>query len=109
MNENPINKASVVPIEVLKGVFRKTLIYNESLMLCSFKLNKDAEIPLHNHESQQIGYVIKGKIKFITENNDFLAIGGDSYVFESYEKHGAKLIEDTEIIEVFYPTRDDYK
>jgi quercetin dioxygenase-like cupin family protein len=109
MNENPTNKDSVTPIEALKGVFRKTLVYNDKVMLCFFRLNKDAEIPLHNHEAHQIGYVIKGKIKFLTENDEFIAIGGDSYVFDSYKKHGAKLIEDTEIIEAFCPTRDDYR
>ena len=86
MNENPTNKDSVTPIEALEGVFRKTLVYNDKVMLCFFTLKKNAEIPLHNHEAHQIGYVIKGKIKFITENDEFIAIGGDSYVFGSYEK-----------------------
>ena len=109
MIKGPINKKGVSPIKALEGIYRKTLTYNKDVMLCIFKLEKDAEIPLHNHEAHQIGYVNKGKIKFITETDAFIVEEGDSYVFDSWEKHGAKILETSEIIEVFSPTRDDYK
>jgi len=108
MPENPINKEDVKTLEMVKGIFRKTLAYNDNVMICHFTLEKDAEIPLHNHEAHQIGYVTKGKIKFFTETGEFIAKEGDSYVFDSFEKHGAKLLELTEIVEVFSPTRKDY-
>ena len=109
MKKNPIHKEMVDSVKALEGIYRKTLAYNDKVMLCSFILEKDAEIPLHNHEAHQIGYVIKGKIQFITESENFIAQDGDSYVFDSYEKHGAKILENAEVIEMFYPTREDYK
>jgi len=108
MKINPINKNNAQSIKALEGIYRKTLVYNETVMLCHFKLEKDAEIPLHNHEAHQIGYVLKGKIKFFTETGEFIAEEGDSYIFNSFEKHGAKLLELTEVIEMFSPTREDY-
>ena len=104
-----VNKNSIQPIKALDGIFRRTLIYNNFLMLCQFILEKDAEIPIHSHKEHQIGYIIKGKIKFLTENGDFIAKEGDSYVFDSNEKHGASILEDTEVIDVFNPAREDYK
>lgn len=109
MSERAINKDKIKPTKIIEGVYRKTLAYNDSVMLCHFLLEKDAKIPLHNHKEHQIGYVINGKIKFLTENGDFIATTGDSYVFDSNEKHGAILLEKSEIIEVFHPLRDDYK
>jgi quercetin dioxygenase-like cupin family protein len=110
MIKGPINEDSIEPIEPLEGVFRKTLTYNNNVMLCLFKLEKNAVIPLHNHEAHQIGYVTSGKVKFITETRgNFIAQQGDSYIFDSWEKHGAEIIETAEIVEVFSPTRDDYK
>ncbi len=53
--------------------------------------------------------MLKGKLKFITENGEFIAKEGDSYVFDSNEKHGAILLEDTDVIDVFSPAREDYK
>ncbi|MFX1339631.1 MAG: cupin domain-containing protein [Promethearchaeota archaeon] len=107
--EDPINKNNVAPVNPIKGVFRRTLIYNDSLMLCHFKLEKNAEIPIHSHNEHQIGYIIKGKLKFLTENGEFIAKEGDSYVFESNEKHGAIVIKDSELIDIFNPSREDYK
>ena len=109
MIKGPINKQDVNNVEMLEGIYRKTLAYNNQLMSCFFILEKDAEIPLHEHEAHQIGYVIKGKIKFLTEKGDFIAEEGDSYVFDSNEKHGAKMIEYSEVIEIFSPTREEYK
>lgn len=109
MIKGPINKQDVNKVEMLEGVYRKTLAYNNQLMSCFFILEKDAEIPLHEHEAHQIGYVIKGKIKFLTEKGDFIAEEGDSYVFDSNEKHGAKMIEYSEVIEIFSPIREEYK
>lgn len=108
MNKSPINKFNVQSINPIKGVFRKTLIYNESLMLCHFTFEKNAKIPIHSHREHQIGYLIKGQIKFLTDDNEFIAKEGDSYIFNSNEKHGALILEDTEIIEVFSPSRQDY-
>ncbi|MFX1378514.1 MAG: cupin domain-containing protein [Promethearchaeota archaeon] len=109
MSNRTTNKDNIKPIKALEGVFRKTLTYNNSVMLCHFLLEKDAKIPKHRHQEYQIGYVIYGKIKFLTDNGDFIAKTGDSYVFDSNEKHGAFIIEKAEIIEVFHPSREDYK
>lgn len=109
MKRYTVNKYEVQPTKALEGVYRRTLIYNDNMMLCLFILKKGAEIPLHNHKETQIGYIISGKLKFFTEDNEFIAKEGDSYVFNPNEKHGASILEDTEVIDVFNPSRDDYK
>jgi quercetin dioxygenase-like cupin family protein len=109
MPSNTINKKDVKPVRVLDGIYRKTLAYNDETMLCFFRLEEGATIPLHQHDATQIGYVMEGKIKFLMENKEFVAEAGDSYVFDSKEKHGAEVLEDTNVIEVFSPCREEYK
>lgn len=109
MGPNIMSKTNIPPIEFLEGIFRRTMVYNDDLMLCHFILEKDAEVPLHSHKEHQVGYIIKGKLKFFTENREFLAKEGDSYIFASNEKHGAIVVEDSEVIDVFNPAREDYK
>lgn len=109
MKINPVNISKVNPIEALPGIHRRTLVYNENMMLCHFILDKDSKVHLHSHKEHQIGYVIKGKLQFFTENDEFFAVKGDSYVFKSNEKHGANILEDSEVIDVFSPSREDYK
>ena len=109
MIRNITSRNNVKAIKVFEGVYRKTLLYDKQLMLCHFTLEKNANIPLHTHKEHQIGYVIKGKLQFITEEGEFIAKEGDSYIFDSNEKHGAVVLEDSEAIDVFNPAREDYK
>lgn len=108
LSRNPINIKEVEEKQVTMGIFRSTLAYSKNAMLCHFKLYKDSKISLHKHPNIQIGYVIRGKLQFFTEKSEFIATVGDSYIFEANEKHGALVLDDTLLIEVFVPFREEY-
>ena len=97
-------------VEMLPGVTRRTLSYNDDAMLCHIEFKKGAEVPLHNHEPVQIGTVLSGRLRFIGEKpeDEFIAEAGDGYVMASNEKHGAVALEDSAVIEVFSPSRPEY-
>lgn len=93
-----------------KGIDRVTLSYDEDSMLCYFYLEKDSVLQMHTHIQSQNGFVVKGHIHFIKGDGEVLDLrAGDSYYFASMDPHGSKVIEDTELIECFAPSRDDYK
>ena len=96
-------------VEMLPGIHRTTMSYNEMIMLCYFFMKKGAKIPLHSHDAAQTGYVISGKVKFIKgDANSFIADSGSGYVFNANEPHGAEVLEDSEIVECFSPMRPEY-
>ena len=102
-------KSDETSIEMFPGFFRTTLTYNAELMLCHFSLNKGAEIPLHNHDAVQNGYLIKGRVELLSDDGSRKTIeAGTSYVFDSNEIHGAVALEDSEYVETFYPVRPEY-
>ncbi|MCP4762316.1 MAG: cupin domain-containing protein [archaeon] len=109
VTKNPIQQNDIAEVEALKGIFRKTLAFNPDAMLCHFRMNKGAKVPLHNHIFVQIGYILSGKVRFFTENSEFVVKEGDSYVFGANEKHGADLLENSSLLEVFTPCRPEYK
>jgi len=96
-------------VEILPGIFRTTLSYNDTSMLCYFHLKGGAAIPLHKHEAVQNGFVIRGKVKFFKhEGKSAILEEGDGYIFGSNEAHGAEVLENTELIECFTPMRPEY-
>jgi quercetin dioxygenase-like cupin family protein len=104
-----VNEAKVV--EMKPGLLtRRTLVYNDQVMLCHFTLEEGLELELHKHPAVQIGYVVKGKARFIKDDGtSFIATAGTSYVFDANEVHGIdNVYEPTEIIECFSPTRPEY-
>jgi quercetin dioxygenase-like cupin family protein len=107
--KKPINIENIVPEEKAPGINMRTLAYNEDATMCHFTMNQGSSIPLHDHIHTQIGFVLKGKIKFLTERGEFIVHKGDSYVFNRMEKHGAEVLDDSELLELFSPCREEYK
>ena len=105
------NVSDAEAVENPAGVVRKTLSYNDEAMLCHFRLEQGAKIPLHSHRATQIGYVVRGKARFLAERaeDEFEGEAGQSYVFSKFVKHGTIALEETEYVEVFVPVRDEYK
>ncbi|MBD3188842.1 cupin domain-containing protein [Candidatus Bathyarchaeota archaeon] len=97
-------------VEMLPGIFRKTLVYDEDGMLCHFFLKEGSTIPLHDHEATQLGFVLSGRIEFMSESEEDTTIvdEGASYIIPGGVKHGARMIEDSRIIECFVPSRPEY-
>ena len=50
MNKKYLSKNDIEPVEMLNGIFRKTLVYNNNIMLCHFLLQKGAKVPIHSHK-----------------------------------------------------------
>lgn len=93
-----------------KGIKRVTLTYDKDNMMCYFYIEKGAELATHTHPESQIGIVIKGRVDFVKGNGEVLElVAGDSYYFAPMDPHGLKAHEETELIECFAPSRNDYK
>ena len=103
---------SLASAQVQEGpanIYRTTLAYNEDVMMCRFIMKPGGKIPLHEHPAVQVGYVIRGKVRFRKEDGEeFIAESGSSYLFDSREKHGAQVLEEAEVIECFSPMRPEY-
>ena len=92
------------------GIDRVTLTYDDDTMMCYFYLRKGSSLPLHSHPQSQNGLVMKGRIDFRKGDGELLALkAGDAYYFGPMDPHGSVIHEDTELLEVFTPARDDYK
>ena len=93
-----------------KGIDRETLTYDKDNMMCYSYLEKCSKLEMHTHVQSQSGIVIKGHIHFIKGDGQILDLhAGDAYYFASNDPHGSNILEDTELIECFAPSRDDYK
>jgi len=96
-------------VENPAGIVRATLAYNDQIMVCHFTMKQNAMVPLHSHDAAQNGYVIRGRLRMTREGGEgFVAEAGTGYCFAPREKHGAEVLEDSEVIECFAPMRPDY-
>ncbi len=94
--------------EVLKGVWLKTLVHGERTLLGEFRLDQGALVPLHQHPQEQTGYLVAGSLRFFIGEETAIANAGDSWSLPAGISHGAEALEDSIVIEVFSPVREDY-
>lgn len=96
-------------IEMLTGVHRRTMATTDEAMLCQFFLEKDSVVPIHNHMNDQVGYLVSGKIEMTIGKQVCILKPGDSYAIPGGIHHSAKALEDSWVIDVFSPPREDYR
>jgi len=94
--------------ELQDGVRLKALVYGEKTLLAEFRLEKGKALPRHSHPHEQTGYLVEGRIRLTIGEASFDAEPGDSWNIPSQVEHDVEVLEDTVVIEVFSPAREDY-
>ncbi len=92
----------------LEGIERKTLVYGEKTLMSEFRLKKGSIVPLHSHPHEQAGCLVSGKVKFIAGSEETICNPGDSWCIAGDKEHGAEALQDSVLVEVFSPVREDY-
>jgi unsaturated pyranuronate lyase len=91
------------------GLARQVLAYTEQLMLVRHLMEKGWVGARHSHPHEQLVYIIRGHIQFTGGGKTFDAREGDSFVVPGGIEHQASALEESEVLDVFTPVREDYK
>ena len=76
--------------------------------MARFKLKNGSAIPAHDHPHEQVGLLISGRIVLTIDGTEHDVAPGDSWCIEGGVSHAARAMEDSEVVEVFSPVREDY-
>jgi len=101
-------RAIINYVKALDGVTYKTLSYGSKTLLSEFMLEKGSKVPIHNHPYEQTGYMISGRMTFTINGESYNTEPGDSWCIPENVEHGVEVHEDSVVIEVFSPVREDY-
>ena len=91
------------------GVKRKVLSYSQNLMACELTFEKGAVGAPHSHPHEQIGYIISGRLIYQEKGQaDKILETGDTYYVAPNVVHGVQILEDTKLLDIFTPMREDF-
>ena len=90
------------------GMVRQVLAYNPQLMLVRHQFTKGWVGARHSHPHHQVVYIVRGHILFEAEGKKWDLRTGDSVVVDGKLDHQASAIEDSEVLDIFTPYREDY-
>ena len=94
--------------ELLNGVELTTLVHGDKTLMGRFKIDKGAVIPAHSHPHEQTGIMISGRLRFNAGGKELGVEAGDSWCLPGGVEHSVNALEDSVVIEVFSPVREDY-
>lgn len=94
--------------EVLNPNVSRKVITGEKAMVAQVFIAKDAVIPTHQHESEQITYILEGALKFFLEGQEVVVHAGEVLHIPSNVPHRAVALEDTLDLDIFSPIRLDW-
>jgi quercetin dioxygenase-like cupin family protein len=97
-----------VPLEVMSAVISRKVISGQKAMVAQVFLKKDAVVPEHQHESEQITYILEGALKFELEGQEVIVRQGEVLHIPSNVPHRAVALEDTLDLDIFSPIRTDW-
>jgi quercetin dioxygenase-like cupin family protein len=100
-----------MPKEQVSEKLARRLVTGDRMMLAHVYLKKGCVVPRHQHENEQLTYIIEGALKFFLGENgkETLTIrAGEVLHIPSNVPHEAHAIEDTLDVDVFSPPRQDW-
>jgi len=90
------------------GLERRVLAANEKLMLVEHRMKKGWVGTAHAHPHEQIVYVVSGRLRIHAGGQTFDIGKGDSFVVRGGIEHQACALEESQVLDVFTPRRNDY-
>lgn len=90
------------------GLRRQVMSYSSSMMLVRHRMQKGWVGARHSHPHEQMVYVLSGHLLFQHPGGRFEVRAGDSFLVPGDVEHQASALEDSEVLDVFTPYREDY-
>ncbi|CAM4461706.1 cupin domain-containing protein [Paenibacillus xylanexedens] len=104
-----INHASIDAHIVNETSSRKILGMGGTLMMVEVTFAKGGIGEVHSHDAhEQVSYIVKGSFEVQVGEETRILKAGDSFYAGFNVPHGVKALEDSVILDVFTPFRQDF-
>lgn len=99
---------SEVNLEILSEKLSRKYISSERMTIARIELKKGSVVPEHQHEHEQLSWVLEGELQIELNGSTVRVRGGEILVIPPNIPHKATAIEDTVDMDIFSPVRTDW-
>ena len=90
------------------GLQRKILGYDDKLMMTHMRFKKGAVGAVHKHPHTQVSYIVQGSFEVQVGSEKKVLSAGDSFHAPSNVEHGVVALEDSMVLDIFTPMREEF-
>ena len=92
----------------LEAMISRRILAGDQEMIVWWSMKAGAHAAGHQHPHEQIFWVLKGKMEFRLGTDRRICGPGDLGVIPGGVEHEAWFLEDTDVIDIFAPPREDF-
>jgi quercetin dioxygenase-like cupin family protein len=96
-----------LPEEKIGEKITRRILVGEKEMVVFWTMKAGANATTHQHPHEQMFWVLSGKMEFDLAGDKRTCVAGDLGVIPGNTPHAAYFPEDTEVIDIFSPPRED--
>ncbi len=100
---------STLAEEVLNPQAARRVLHTDRMTVARLALKAGAVVPTHHHDNEQISMVVSGRLIFVTPDARTEVSTGQIFVVPSMVPHSVECLDDTDVIDLFAPGREDWK
>lgn len=97
-----------LPVEAMTPMIDRSYLSGVRASLARFVMRRDAVVPTHQHESEQLSWVRAGCLRFEVAGQRFEVPAGSVLRIPANLPHSAVAVEPSEVMDLFSPRRDDW-
>ena len=86
----------------------RRVVHSGRLTTARIYMDKDAVIPRHSHENEQMSHILEGRLLFDFDGRHIEAGPGEVVEIAPHEPHRVVALEDSVAMDVFAPVREDW-
>lgn len=94
--------------EIVPG-FHGRFVHGEKFTLAHWHIEQDAVLPEHSHPHEQATQILQGELEIVMEGQTYRLTPGQVLVIPGGVAHSGRAISPCEAVDVFQPSRDDYR
>ncbi len=97
-----------MPAERVDSNITRRMIVGKNEMMVRWEFKKGTLAASHSHPHEQIAVMVSGKLRLAVGDEETVMGPGDMVLIPSNTQHEAEALEDTVVIDVFSPPREDF-
>jgi quercetin dioxygenase-like cupin family protein len=90
------------------GLRRQVMSFSKDMMLVRHTMEKGWVGAKHSHPHEQMVYIVSGHIVFEYPGGTLDGKAGDSFLVPGNVEHQARALEQSDVLDIFTPYREDY-
>jgi len=95
--------------ELFGSAIRGHYAHADCMTMGEVLLDANTVVPMHEHPHEQLTFVIEGRFEFTVGDESTVLEPGTAALIPANVVHGGGTITACRVIDVFSPTRDDYR